>query len=48
MKKKLLIINEKSFKDLKKVWKKGCCNFSSDSFFVRELIDEILKKELKK
>lgn len=48
IKRKLLILDEKTLKDLKKVWKKGIYEFSSDSFFVRELIEKTLEKENKK
>lgn len=48
MKKKLLIIDEKNFKDLKRIWRGGIFARCSDSLFIRELIDYNLKKELKK
>lgn len=48
MKKKLLIIDEKNLKDLKKIWKRGLFAMCSDSLFVRELIETTLQKESKK
>lgn len=45
---KLIIIDEKNFKDLKKIWRGGVYSLASDSRFVRELIEFALKKELKK
>lgn len=48
MKRKLLIIDEKNFKDLKRIWNNGIYSKSSDSLFVRELIEFTLKKELEK
>lgn len=48
MKRKQLIIDEKNLKDLKKIWRGGVCRLCSDSAFVRELIEDALKKEVKK
>lgn len=48
MKRKQLLINEKDFNDLKRIWRGGLCRFSSDSRFIRELIEETLKREAKK
>lgn len=48
MKKKLFIIDEKNFKDLKKIWRGGIFERCSDSLFIRELIENTLKKEIKK
>ena len=48
MKRKQLLINEKEFNDLKRIWRGGLCRLSSDSRFIRELIEEILKREIKK
>lgn len=48
MKRKQLLINEKDFNDLKKIWRGGMCRLSSDSRFIRELIEETLKREVKK
>lgn len=48
MKRKLLIIDEKNFKDLKRIWRGGILARSSDSLFIRELIETTLQKELKK
>lgn len=48
MKRKLLIIDEKNLKDLKKIWRGGIYSLASDSLFVRELIEFTLEKELKK
>lgn len=48
MKRKQLIINEKDFNDLKKIWRGGLCRLCSDSLFIRELIEHELKIEVKK
>lgn len=48
MKRKQLLINEKDFNDLKRIWRGGVCRLCSDSAFVRELIEENLKRECKK
>ena len=48
MKRKLFIIDEKNFKDLKKIWRRGLFVRVSDSLFIRELIEATLKKEAKK
>ena len=48
MKKKLLIIDEKNFKDLKRIWRGGVFSLGSDSLFIRALIELTLKRELKK
>ena len=48
MKKKLFIIDEKNFKDLKRIWRGGIYSIASDSRFIREIIEFTLKKELEK
>lgn len=48
MKRKLLIIDEKNFKDLKRIWRRGLFERVSDSLFIRELIETTLEKECKK
>lgn len=48
MKRKLFIIDEKNFKDLKRIWRCGIFARCSDSLFIRELIEKNLEKELKK
>ena len=48
MKRKQLLINEKEFKDLKRIWRGGRLALCSDSLFIRELIEETLKREVKK
>ena len=48
MKRKLLIIDEKNFADLKRNWRGGIFALCSDSLFIRELIETTLKRELKK
>ena len=45
---KQLLINEKEFNDLKRIWRCGIFARCSDSLFIRELIETTLKKELKK
>lgn len=45
---KQLLINEKEFNDLKRIWRGGIFSRCSDSLFIRELIETTLKKELKK
>lgn len=45
---KQLLINEKEFKDLKRIWRGGRLALCSDSLFIRELIDDTLKRENKK
>lgn len=45
MKRKQLLINEKDFNDLKKMWRGGIYNLCSDSRFIREIIEYELKKE---
>ena len=48
MKRKQLLINEKDFKDLKKIWRGGLFARCSDSLFIRELIEYNLKLEIEK
>jgi len=48
MKRKQLLINEKDFKDLKRIWSGGVFSRCSDSLFFRELIEYNLKKEVEK
>ena len=48
MKRKQVIINEKDFNDLKMIWRGGVYRVCSDSAFVRELIEETLKRENRK
>ena len=48
MKKKLLILDEKEFKDLKRIWRGGLFARCADSLFIRELIKTTLQRELKK
>ena len=48
MKRKLLIIDEKIFKDLKRIWRRGLFARCADSLFIRELIETTLEKECKK
>lgn len=48
MKRKLLIIDEKNFKELKRIWRRGFFSRVSDSLFIRELIEFTLEKEAKK
>lgn len=48
LKRKQLLINEKDFNDLKRIWRGGVCRLCSDSAFVRELIEDALKREVKK
>ena len=48
MKRKQLILDEKNLKDLKKIWRGGICRLCSDSLFIRELIENELKREAKK
>lgn len=48
MKRKLFIIDEKNFKDLKRIYRGGLFARVSDSLFIRELIETTLNKELKK
>lgn len=48
MKRKQLLINEKDFNDLKRIWRGGLCRLCSDSLFIRELIEHELKREAKK
>ena len=48
MVKKLLIIDEKKFKELKRIWRGGLFARCSDSLFFRELVEYQLKKECKK
>lgn len=48
MKRKLLIIDEKNFNDLKRIWRGGIFARVSDSLFIRELIETTLAKECKK
>lgn len=45
---KQLLINEKDFKDLKRIWHGGVFYRCSDSLFIRELIEYNLKQEIKK
>jgi hypothetical protein len=48
MKRKQLLINEKDFSDLKRIWRGGLFRLCSDSLFIRELIEHELKREVKK
>ena len=48
MKRKQLLINEKDFNDLKRIWRGGICFRCSDSAFIRELIEDNLKRENRK
>lgn len=48
MKRKLLIIDEKNFKDLKRIWRGGIFARCADSLFIRELIEKTLEKEARK
>lgn len=48
MKRKLLIIDEKNLKDLKRIWHGGIFAKCADSLFIRELIETTLEKEAKK
>lgn len=48
MKKKLFIVDEKNFNDLKKIWRGGLFARCADSLFIRELIETTLQRELKK
>jgi hypothetical protein len=48
MKRKQLLINEKDFNDLKRIWRGGIFWLCSDSRFIREIIEYELKKEDKK
>jgi hypothetical protein len=48
MKRKQLLINEKDFNDLKRIWRGGLFRLCSDSLFIRELIEHELKREEKK
>lgn len=48
MKRKQLILDEKNLKDLKKIWNGGIFRLCSDSLFIRELIENELKREAKK
>lgn len=45
---KQLLINEKDFKELKRLWRGGFFSRCSDSLFIRELIETTLQRELKK
>lgn len=47
-KRKQLLINEKDFKDLKRIWRGGIFSRCSDSLFIRELIENELTREVKK
>lgn len=47
-KRKQILINEKDFKDLKRIWRGGIFARCSDSLFIRELIECELKREGKK
>ena len=47
-KRKQLLINEKDFKDLKRIWRGGLFRLCSDSLFIRELIEHELKREVEK
>lgn len=44
MKKKLLILDEKIFKDVKSRYARGVYKNSSDSFFLRELLEQVQNK----
>lgn len=48
MKRKLFIIDEKNFNDLKRIWRGGIFARCADSLFIRELIETTLEKECKK
>lgn len=48
MKRKQILINEKDFKDLKRIWRGGIIARCSDSLFIRELIEQELKREVEK
>lgn len=48
MKRKQLLINEKDFTDLKRIWRGGLFRLCSDSLFIRVLIEETLKRECEK
>lgn len=48
MKRKQLLINEKDFNELKRIWRGGLLRLCSDSLFIRELIEYELKREVKK
>lgn len=45
---KQLLINEKEFNDLKRIWRGGIFARCSDSLFIRELIETTLQREIKK
>lgn len=47
-KRKQLLINEKDFKDLKRIWRGGIFARCSSSLFIRELIEYNLKREVEK
>lgn len=47
-KRKQLLINEKDFNDLKRIWRGGLFRLCSDSLFIRAIIENELKKEMKK
>lgn len=44
---KQLLIDKKKFEDLKKIYDKGKCKLCSDSQFIRVLIADTLKREIK-
>lgn len=48
MKRKQLLINEKDFNDLKRIWRGGLFRFCSDSLFIRALIENELIREFEK
>ena len=48
MKRKQLLINEKDFNDLKRIWRGGLFRLCSDSLFIRALIEHELTREIKK
>ena len=48
MKRKQILINEKDFKDLKRIWRGGLFRLCSDSLFIRALIENELTREMKK
>jgi hypothetical protein len=48
MKRKQLLINEKDFNDLKRIWRGGLFRLCSDSLFIRALIEHELTREMKK
>lgn len=47
-KRKQLLINDKDFYDLKRIWRGGLFRICSDSAFIRSLIEHELKREVEK